>query len=141
MARRRTKRKTRRRRKETSIIDAMQAYTFASILSMGATGSGPIEFVTGKFDLGTKTTYDVGLGVGSGMQLVGAQNISMSDVIHAPTLAFETIQSNIRSNWIPMLTAGITAQVGFKLFKRLFRTQINMTNSKLIRPLGLGIKL
>ena len=123
------------------MIDALQAYSFASILSMGATGSGPIEFVTGKYDLGTKTTYDVGLGVGSGLQVVGASNISLADVVNQPTLAFETIQSNVRQNWQAMFIAGATAKVGFTLFKRLFRTQLNMTNSKFIRPLGLGIKL
>ena len=123
------------------MIDALQAYSFASILSMGATGSGPIEIVNGKYDLGTKTTYDVGLGGGSGLQVVGASNISLADGVNQPTLAFETIQSNVRQNWQAMFIAGATAKVGFTLFKRLFRTQINMTNSKLIRPLGLGIKL
>ena len=123
----------------------MQAYSFASILTMGSVGSGPIEFITGANNLGLKTTttYDVGLGVGSGTttSLVGASSISLSEVINQPTLAFETIQSNVRQNWQAMFVAGATAKVGFTLFKRLFRTQINMTNAKLIRPLGLGIKL
>ena len=112
------------------MIDALQAYSFASILSMGATGSGPIEFVTGKYDLGTKTTYDVGLGVGSGLQVVGASNISLADVVNQPTLAFETIQSNVRQNWQAMFIDGATATVGFQLFKRQFRTHLHMTTSK-----------
>ena len=144
MARRKTKRK-RSRPKVFSVLDAVQAYAFANLLTMGSTGTSPIEFVTGKYDLGTNTTttYDVGLGVSSGMTtaLVGATAISLSDIINQPTLAFDQIQSNVRQNWQAMAIGAVATQVSFKLFRKLMRQPINNVNRTIMKPLGIGIKL
>lgn len=144
MARRKTKRK-RRSPKLFSILDAAQAYAFANLLTMGSTGTSPVEFVTGKYDLGTKTTstIDVGLGVSSGSMttLVGATAISLADIVNQPTLAFDQISANVRQNWQAMAIGAVATQVSFKLFRRLMRQPINNVNRTIMKPLGVGIKL
>ena len=52
MARRRMKKRTRRGPKLVSVINAMEAYAYANLLSQGLAGSSPWEFVTGGSDIG-----------------------------------------------------------------------------------------
>ena len=75
MARRKAKRKTRRSPKMFSVINALEAYTYANILSSGIMGNTPYGFLTGEPDIVQKTVYDSGLGVNS-IVVTGAEELS-----------------------------------------------------------------
>ena len=53
-ARRRTKRKTRRGPRATSLISMLELYALTNIMSQGLTGYSPIGFLTSSYDLGVK---------------------------------------------------------------------------------------
>jgi len=49
------KKKRSRRRPAFSILNALEAYVYATILTEGVAGTGPIGFITGEGDLGYTT--------------------------------------------------------------------------------------
>ena len=54
MAKRKSKR--RRSRKSFSVLSALEAYVYATILTEGVAGTSPMGFITGQGDLGTVTS-------------------------------------------------------------------------------------
>jgi len=125
MARRKT---TRRRRSTQSfkILNALEALAYGQIISVGVTGGGLSEFVTGKADLTT----------------TGADVISLSDFASEPTLAIAKMSSNFRSNIVPMATASLATGLAFNVGRRVLRRPINNINRNIMKPLlGAGIKL
>jgi len=143
------KRKAKRRRKKPafSILNALEAFTYASIVSEGTTGGSVYAFITGKTDLGyskSTTVIDVGLGTSSttGVQLVGTGQISLGDLMTEPSLALTTIAQNFQQNLIPMSLAAFSTSIGFRIGRRLLRKPISSINVHLIKPaLGAGIRL
>ncbi len=141
-------RKTTRRRRRTQsfkILNALEALAYGQIISVGLTGGGLYEFVTGKQDLAQKqiTAYDMGLGATStAMQTYGADVISLKDMIAEPTLAIGTLTNNFQANIIPMATAGLVTGVTFNIGRRVLRRPINNFNRNIMKPLlGSGVKL
>jgi len=141
MARRKTKRR-RSRKKFINLYDMAVAYGNLSIITMGTLGSGPVEAVTGAYDIGyTRTQADVGLGRGSQMlALTGATQISLADIMNAPTLSFQQIMDNAQANAVPMLFAATTFNIGARIFKKVMRRPFSQAN-KLIKPLGLDVRI
>ena len=140
MARRKTKRR-RSRKKFINLYDMAVAYGNLSIITMGTLGSGPMEAVTGAYDIGYSRTADVGLGRGSQMlALTGATQISLADIMNAPTLSFQQIMANAEANAMPMALSAITFNVGAKVFKKVMRKPFTQAN-KLIKPLGLDVRI
>ncbi len=144
------KAKTTRRRRRSQpfrILDAIEALAYGQIISVGLTGGGLYEFVTGKQDLAMKsasTVYDAGLGVMSisPNAIGGADVISLKDMIAEPTLAIAQVTQNFSDNIIPMATAGLVTGVTFNIGRRVLRRTINTFNNKLMKPLlGAGVKL
>ena len=85
------KRKTKRRRAKTfSILNGLEALAYSQILSVGITGGGIWDFVTGETNLGMSLVSDVGLGI-STMELTGQGQISLGDFMSQPTLAIDTM--------------------------------------------------
>jgi hypothetical protein len=108
---------------------------------MGTLGSGPVEAVTGAYDIGYSRTQDVGLGRGSQMlALTGATQISLADIMNAPTLSFQQIMDNAQANAVPMLFAATTFNIGARIFKKVMRRPFSQAN-KLIKPLGLDVRI
>ena len=136
MARR--KKATRRRKKPAlNLYDMAVAYGNLSIITNATLGSGPVEAVSGAYDIGMTRTADVGLGRGSQMlALTGAQQISLGDIMNAPSLSFDAIMSNARQNAVPAAIAAISFNIGASVMRKPF----NQAN-KLIRPLGLNVRL
>lgn len=140
---------TRRRRRSQPfrILDAIEALAYGQIISVGLTGGGLYEFITGKQDLAYKqqsTVYDSGLGVTSmtGRDLTGQDIISLKDMVAEPTIAITQITQNFADNIIPMATAGLVTGVTFNIGRRVLRRPINTFNNKLMKPLlGAGVKL
>ena len=136
----RKKRKTRRSR-STSILNVLEAYVYATILTEGTAGTSPVGFITGKTDIGTQVVSDRALGVGT-METVGAGEISLGDIVSEPSLALSTMANNFQSNLAPMAIAAFTTSFTFRIGKRLLRRPIANINRNIMKPaLGAGIKL
>lgn len=140
MAPRRRKRKTSRRR-GTSLINALEAYTYGAILSEGVAGTSPWGFFTGDTDIGYKS-MSIGVGGADGsrygatsMQLVGASQISLGDLISNPSLSLNEMSKNLQSNLVPMAIQSLLAGVSFRFGKRLLRRPIANINRNIMTPM------
>ena len=117
------------------------AYGNLAIITQGTLGSGPVEALTGAYDIGYTRTVDVGLGRGSqALTMTGASQISLADIMNSPTLSFQQIMANAEANAMPMALSAITFNVGAKVFKKVMRKPFTQAN-KLIKPLGLDVRI
>ena len=139
MARRRAKKSRRRSPKTISLYNMAVGYGNLAILTEGTMGTSPYGVITGSTDLGYKSVADAGLGVTS-MTLSGAGVISVGDILNEPSLAMNTIMQNARSNAVPMAIGAITFNAGAKIFRKTMAKPFREAN-KLIKPLGLGVRL
>ena len=144
------KKKRSYRRKSFSILNGLEALVYASILTEGTAGSSVWEFVTGKADLkggtpfftGSFTQMTEGNGGGNGVELTGADAISISDIATNPSTALAVMAANFQANLLPMAIAGFTTSIGFRIGKRLLRAPISSVNRNILKPaLGAGIRL
>ena len=143
MARRRTT-KRRRRSRTWSLINALEAYTYANILSAGVAGTSPWGLLTGKQDLMESTvTEGIAAGQTFSYELVtGADQISLADIISQPGLALSTMTANFNANMMNMAIQSAVTAVGFRFGKRLLRRPISNVNRNIMKPLlGAGIRL
>lgn len=140
MARRRTKRKTRRGPKMFSVINALEAYSYASILSSGIMGNTPYGFLTGQSDIKQVALSTYGVGSGE-MVTYGAESLSLSELVQHPDIAFSTMQSNFASNYQAMAIQSLVTSFSFRFGKKLLRRPISNVNRNIMKPLGVGIKL
>ena len=137
----RKKKATRRRAKSFSILNALEAYVYATILTEGVAGTSPIGLIMGETNLETETMYDAGLATYSDT-IVGAGAISLGDMMQSPGLALSTMSSNFQNNLAPMALAAFGTSITFRIGKRLLRKPINNINRNIMKPaLGVGIKL
>ncbi len=142
MARRKAKAK-RRRSTGIKILNVLESYTYASILSQGLAGNSPIGLITGDTDLGIVETsgYSFGLPV-TGTRVVGAQSLSLGDIISEPQLALNRMRSNFENNWASMAIQTTLTRFTFKFGKKLLSAPIANVNRNIMKPLlGAGIKL
>ena len=139
------KRKRSRRRNTFSVINALEAYVYATILTEGVAGTSPIGLLTGATDIGstmTKTYTGLGEQTGTSMVITGADAISLGDIATEPALAFSSMASNFQANLIPMAFAAFGTSFTFRIGKRLLRRPISNINRNIMKPaLGAGIKL
>ena len=139
--------KRRRRKPSFSVLNALEAYVYATILTEGTAGTSPFGFITGEADLGmTTTTTNLGIGeYGRGtqqLQVSGAGEISLGDIIKEPSMALDTMATNFQNNLMPMAVAAFSTSVAFRVGKRLLRKPISNINRNIMKPaLGAGIKL
>jgi hypothetical protein len=142
MARRKRKRS---RRKSFSVLNALEAYVYATILTEGVAGTGPIGFITGEGDLGYMTTTTSDSWHGSqtlSTTVVGAGEISLADIVKEPGMAISTMSANFQANLAPMALAAFGTSITFRIGKRLLRRPIANINRNIMKPaLGAGIKL
>lgn len=137
------RKKAKRRRKYDSLWSWGVAYGNLSILTRGALGSGPIGFFTGEEDLSstTKSYYDSMLDTTSDVVTIhGGEVLSLADVLTEPTLAWDQIQSNVKTNAVGMATEAIIFNTGATVLRRLLRKPINQSN-RMIRKLGMGVQI
>lgn len=133
---RRKKSKRRRSPKKFSIINAVEAYAYANLLSTGIAGSSPMEFITGASDI-----KSVAVSGSTAMTVMGAESLTLTEMVSHPTTAFAAMQSNFMNNYQSMAVQAIGIGVGFKLAKRLLRRPISNVNRNIMKPLGIGVKL
>ena len=140
MARRRTKRKVRRSR-GISLINALESYTYASILSQGVAGTSTWGMLTGEGDLAVSSVSE-GMGTLSYDVVTGGDVISLADITRNPGLALSQMGKNLQANIVPMAVASLVTGVSFRFGKRLLRRPIGNINRNLVKPmLGAGIRL
>ena len=137
MAPRRKKRKVRRSR-GISLINALESYTYASILSQGIAGTSPVGLLTGGSDLRAPVE-----GYTGSMTYVNPDaSVSLSEIVENPGLALNAMADNAQKNLLPMAVASISTGVAFRFGKRLLRRPIGNINRNIMKPLlGAGIKL
>jgi hypothetical protein len=135
----RKKKSKRRRDNSIRLLNVLEAYTYATILSEGITGSSPWGFVTGDFDLVEMTVTKPFTGEETSWG--GTDAISLRDVAREPGQALAVMSSNFNSNLTNMALQGIFTGVSFKLGRRLLRRPIANINRNIAKPLGLGVKL
>jgi len=134
MAKRKGKKKRRSGPKYFKIINAIEAYAYANLLTQGIAGTGPVGFVTGGSDIAMD--YQNGALVVS-----GANQVTLTEIVTNPAASFAGMQTNFMANYQNMAVQAIGIGVGFKLAKRLLRKPINTVNRELIKPLGIGVAL
>jgi len=140
MARGRKKAK-RRRAKTISLINLAESYAYASILSEGVAGTTPYNLIVGGSDIAQAKVIDVGLGAASLTGYTGTDQITLTEMVTMPDVAFSTMSSNFMANWQNMVVKSLTVSVGFRLGKRLLRRPIANVSRNIFKPLGLGVRL
>ena len=131
---RRKKAKRRRGPKMFSVINAIESYAYANLLTEGLAGNSPVGFITGGSDI----SYGSSNGA---MTVSGASQLSLQEIISHPTTAFTGMQANFMANYQTMAVQAIGIGVGFKVAKKLLRRPISNVNRNIMKPLGIGIKL
>lgn len=126
-----------------SLLNALEAYTYASILSQGVAGTSPWGMITGDPDIASTTT-STGMGAYSTdiTTITGADEISLGDIVSNPGLALSEMTKNLQNNLVPMAVSSLVTGVSFRFGKRLLRRPIANINRNIMKPLlGAGIKL
>jgi len=133
------KKRRSRRRAAFSVLNALEAYVYASILTEGVVGTSPVGLLTGKTDLSSKSVTEHAV---TSMITTGAGEISLGDIMSEPSLALSTMATNFQANLLPMALAGFTTSISFRVGKRLLRRPISNINRNILKPaLGAGIRL
>ena len=137
------RRKKTRRRRDNSIklLNVMEAYAYADIGSRGIMGASPWEVITGGSSVGTSKVYDSGLGLTSMVSTGVGQEVTLTEMLQHPDMAFSAMQSNAMANWQAMVIGSLGVSIGFKLGKKLMRRPIANVNRNIFKPLGIGVKL
>jgi len=137
------RRKKSPRRRDTSIklLNVMEAYAYADIGSRGIMGASPWEVITGGSSVGTSKVYDSGLGLTSMVSTGVGQEVTLTEMLQHPDMAFSAMQSNAMANWQAMVIGSLGVSIGFKLGKKLMRRPIANVNRNIFKPLGIGVKL
>lgn len=136
----RGKKRKSRRAKSFSVINALEAYVYATILTEGVAGTSPWGFITGASDIVQRTHYT---GVQEGTtSWSGTGEISVGDLMTEPSVALDTMANNFQSNLAPMAIAAFGTSITFRIGKKLLRRPIANINRNIMKPaLGAGIKL
>jgi len=137
------RRKKSRRRRDTSIklLNVMEAYAYADIGSRGILGASPWEAITGGSSVGTSKVYDSGLGLTSMVSTGVGSEVTLTEILQHPDMAFSAMQSNAMANWQAMVIGSLGVSIGFKIGKKLMRRPIANVNRNIFKPLGIGVKL
>ena len=137
------RRKKSRRRRDTSIklLNVMEAYAYADIGSRGIMGASPWEVITGGSSVGTSKVYDSGLGLTSMVSSGVGSEVTLTEILQHPDMAFSAMQSNAMANWQAMVIGSLGVSIGCKLGKKLMRRPIANVNRNIFKPLGIGVKL
>jgi len=139
----RKKKTTRRKKAAFSILNAIEALAYGSLITEGVAGTSLTGFIFGDTNLGMVTT-STGMGTHSTTTttLSGEGEISLGDIISEPSLAIATMTTNFQNNILPMALAAFGISVTFRVGRRLLRKPISSVNRNLIKPaLGAGIRL
>jgi len=148
-ARRGRKKTTRRRRKTFSLLNAAESFGYATILSQGIFRTNPVNFVLGDTDLSPSSTWTYegvagsqGLYSGQFGAGVGADAITLGDILKEPGYAFAVSSNRAMKNAPTMAIQSIALGASFRIMKRLLRQPLNNVNRNIVKPvLGAGVRI
>ena len=137
------RKKKSKRRRDTSIrlLNVLEAYTYASIMSEGILGTSPWGFVTGDQDLRHEAVSDSWRAGDDIIWHNPDQAISLRDLATEPGQALALMTTNFSASMTNMAIQGVLTGITFKVGRRLLRKQVNMVNRSIFKPLGMGVKL
>lgn len=121
MARRRTARKRTRRTRRFKLLNALEAYTYASILSMGIFNQSPIGFL--------------GVGQAGPMAPQNGAGVNLSTLLQNPQSALQMASKNAQDNLVPMAINSFIVGASFKVAKSLLRKPVSSVNRSIMQPL------
>jgi len=142
MARRRAK--TRRRRTRSfSIINAIESYAYANILTRGMFDANPVEFLTGEGDVAPSANWtEAGLygstswlTTGGSGAAIGASPMSLMDLVKNPSFALAVTTYRTQQALPNMLMQSLATGIGFRVIKRVLRAPISNVNRNIVRPI------
>jgi len=141
MARR--KKSKRRSKPAFSILNAIEALAYGSLLTEGIAGTSITGFIFGDKDLGMVNVAAAdSWNTSTHLELQGAGEISLADIVSEPSLAITTMTNNFQANILPMALAAFGISITFRVGRRLLRRPITSVNRNLITPaLGKGIRM
>lgn len=164
MARRRTKRKTRRTPKKTNLLNLAQSVVIGNAVTHGLFDTNMYEFVTGRiggaYTPGAKGESNkitlpelLGAGMGTKEEVVTGQSPYQSGgskyvvrtttgyggVVTPATLG-SVVQDNLRNNGMQMATTLIVAPIAFKVMSKLTAKPRREFN-KLARMVGMPVSI
>ena len=139
---RRARRKVRRSRGAgIKLLNVLESYTYASILSRGIMGASPFGVLTGKGDIESYTDAERGyLSAGYAGQTMadlrpGARVISLMDIIESPGDSLAVMQVNARNNLLAMGIQSFITGFGFRITKNLLRKPLANVNRNIMKPI------
>jgi hypothetical protein len=133
MARR--KRKAPRRKMAPSLLNILESYTYASILTKGLANTTPLGMITGSADLIPAPATGGIANLAANYGQFGQDVVSLGDIIQNPGLSVALMTQNARSNIIPMAMASFATGITFRLGKRLLRAPISNVNRNIMAPI------
>ena len=140
MAARRGRKKRTYRRKSWSLINALESYVYASIITENTLGTSPWGFITGAGDAGFMSEGQFGTGVTSYQNPDNV--ISLQDIINTPGQSLGAAAQNFSGSLVPMAIQSALTSMTFRIGKRLLRRPLANVNRNLVKPaLGAGIRL
>jgi hypothetical protein len=141
MARR--KKAKRRSKPAFSILNAIEALAYGSLLTEGIAGTSITGFIFGDKDLGmVNVSAADSWNTSTHLELQGAGEISLADIVSEPSLAITTMTNNFQANILPMALAAFGISITFRVGRRLLRRPLASVNRNLITPaLGKGIRM
>jgi len=153
MARRR-RRKRVRRQAGIKILNILESYTYASILSNGIMGADPLTVITDPANIESYSATDRGwlmAGRRNSWAMepqslrAGSQVVSLGDIITKPGDSLAVMVGNTKNSLLPMAAMSITTGIAFRLGRRLLRKPIANVNRNIMKPIfgggASGVKL
>ena len=135
MVRRRKAKAKRRRSRGISILNFLEGYSLAAILSYGVAGSSPLGMITGKTDIAAPDSYNVNTALSMDLDKSGAQAISLGDILQDPNYALTVMSARAQANLVPMAMSAFVTSASFKFGKLLLRNPIRKVNATVFKPL------
>lgn len=144
------RKKTRRRRSRSfSVLNAVESYAYASILTQGLFDATPMQFLTAgdnvtaeALALTPDATQNYFLANPTLGAVYGANPLSLREIINNPGFAANAVIGRGRANAVSMAFQAATVSVSMRLFKRLLRRPLSNIQRNLVKPLiGPGVRL
>ena len=135
MVRRRKAKAKRRRSRGISLLNFLEGYSLAAILSYGVAGSSPLGMITGKTDIAAPNDYSFNNALSMDLDKSGAQAISLVDILQDPNYALTVMSARAQANLVPMAMSAFVTSASFKFGKLLLRNPIRKVNATVFKPL------
>lgn len=128
------------------MIKAAESFAYASILTKGLFNTNPVNFVFGDADLAPSTSWnpaavqDAYMTDTSWGGSIGADAISLGDIVKDPAFAFNTMIGRGSANLANMAVQSLVVGVTTRAFTRILRRPIANINRNIMVPLlGRGV--